>query len=124
MARNALASLPQGAAERRVRLEAQILAKAGRVDEGRTELYGGAVGQRARLWARWFDPTTMKLPADVCAPFQSAGVREAELVCPVASDRPDGADGKALAHRLQAPSDHSAADYGRALSRLQSASQQ
>ena len=65
----------QGAAERRARLEARILAKAGRIDEGRADLYGGASGQRARLWARWFDPTTMKLPADVCAPFQAAGVR-------------------------------------------------
>ena len=71
---NASFALLQGAAERRARLEAQILAKAGRVDEGRAELTGGISGQKARLWARWFDPTTMELPADVCAPFQKAGV--------------------------------------------------
>ena len=97
-----LVSLAQGAAERRARLEAQILARAGRVDEGRTELYGGAVGQKARLWARWFDPTTMKLPADVCAPFQTAGVREADLVCPLIVALGCWRKKHAFAHRLQA----------------------
>ena len=65
----------QSAAERRDRLEASILARAGRADEGRAELTGGADRRKARLWARWFDPTTMTLPADVCAPFQKAEVR-------------------------------------------------
>ena len=67
--------VPQSAVERRAELEVSILARAGRADEGRAELSGGASGQKARLWARWFDPTTMTLPADVCAPFQKAGVR-------------------------------------------------
>ena len=73
--------MAQRAAEKRTELEMRILSKAGRQDEERLDIGDGDDRQRMRMWSRWFDPATSRLPADLCAPLQKAEVR-ARRRCP------------------------------------------
>ena len=82
-------ALPQRAAEAKEALELRILSKAGRGDAERADMGGPEERRKNRLWARWFDPTTMALPADMCLPLQKPEVRPA---CPSFAHLPLGRD--------------------------------